>query len=88
MNIMKHAQAKSVIVLVTTNDKELSVVVRDDGVGIDEQRIHTPQSHGLLGMRHRIESLEGKFSIRALGAGVGTECSFTLPLERIQATGT
>ena len=88
MNIMKHAQAKSVIVLVTANDRELSVVVRDDGVGIDEQRIETPQSHGLLGMRHRIESLEGKLSIRSLGAGVGTECSFTLPLERIQNTGT
>jgi len=88
MNIMKHAQAKSVIVRVTTNDKELSVVVRDDGIGIDENRLETPQSHGLLGMRHRIESLEGKFSIRSLGAGVGTECSFTLPLERIQTTGT
>jgi len=87
MNIMKHAKAKSVIVMVTANDKELSIVVRDDGVGIDEQRIETPQSHGLLGMRHRIESLDGKFSIRSLGAGVGTECSFTLPLERIQNTG-
>ncbi|HEX9707161.1 MAG TPA: CHASE3 domain-containing protein [Steroidobacteraceae bacterium] len=88
MNITKHAKAKSVIVLVTANDKELSVIVRDDGVGIDEKRIETPQSHGLLGMRHRIESLEGKLSIRSLGAGVGTECAFTLPLERIQDTGT
>jgi signal transduction histidine kinase len=88
MNIMKHAKAKSVLVLVTTNDKELSVTVRDDGIGIDEKRIATPQSHGLLGMRHRIESLDGKVSIRSLGAGVGTECSFTLPLERIRNTGT
>ncbi len=88
MNITKHAKAKSVIVIVTANDKELSVTVRDDGVGIDEKRIETPQSHGLLGMRHRIESLDGKVSIRSLGSGVGTECSFTLPLERIQNTGT
>lgn len=88
MNIMKHAKAKSVIVIVTANVKELSVIVRDDGVGIDEKRIDTPQSHGLLGMRHRIESLEGKFGLRSLGVGVGSECSFTLPLERIQNTGT
>jgi signal transduction histidine kinase len=88
MNIMKHAKAKSVLVLVTANDKELSVTVRDDGIGIDEKRIETPQSHGLLGMRHRIESLDGTVSIRSLGAGVGTECSFALPLERIQNTGT
>jgi signal transduction histidine kinase len=88
MNIIKHAKAKSVIVIVTANAKELSITVRDDGVGIDEKRIETPQSHGLLGMRHRIESLDGKLTVRTLGAGVGTECSFSLPLERIQNTGT
>ncbi len=87
MNIIKHAKAKSVLLRVTANERELSVIVRDDGVGIDEKRIETPQSHGLLGMRHRIESLEGKFAIRSLGSGVGTECSFTFPLERIQDTG-
>lgn len=88
MNIMKHAKAKSVLLVVTANDKELSVTVRDDGIGIDEKRIETPQSHGLLGMRHRIDSLGGQISVRSLGSGVGTECSFTLPLERIQNTGT
>jgi len=88
MNILKHSKAKSVLLLVTADDDRLSVVVRDDGVGIDEGRIETPRSHGLLGMRHRIESLEGSFAIRSLGPGVGTECRFTLPLERIRNTGT
>ncbi len=88
MNIVKHARAKSVLLVVTAEDDRLSVVVRDDGVGIDEGRIETPQSHGLLGMRHRIESLEGRLAIRSLGSGVGTECQFTLPLERIRNTGT
>lgn len=88
MNITKHAKAKSVLLRVTAENDQLSVVVRDDGVGIDEGRIETSQSHGLLGMRHRIESLEGKMAIRSLGPGVGTECRFTLPLERIRNTGT
>jgi signal transduction histidine kinase len=87
-NIVKHARAKSVLVRVTAEDGELAVIVRDDGVGIDEGRIETPQSHGLLGMRHRIESLEGGFSIKSLGPGVGTECRFTLPISKIQLTGT
>jgi signal transduction histidine kinase len=87
-NIVKHAQAKSVLVAVTAEDDGLSVVVRDDGVGIDESRIETSRSHGLLGMRHRIESLEGRLAIRGLGPGIGTECRFTLPLERIRHTGT
>jgi len=88
MNVTKHAKAKSVLLLVTANDKEMSVTVRDDGIGMDEERIDTPQSHGLLGMRHRIESLDGKISIRSLGPGVGTECTFTVPLESIRNTGT
>jgi signal transduction histidine kinase len=88
MNIAKHAQAKSVLLRVTASADEMSVVVRDDGVGIDEGRIETPQSHGLLGMRHRIESLGGTLGIKSLGRGVGTECVFTLQLERIRATGT
>src|SRR5687767_919674 len=88
MNIAKHAQAKSVLLRVAASDDEMSVIVRDDGVGIDEGRIETPQSHGLLGMRHRIESLGGTLRIRSLGRGVGTECVFTLQLERIRATGT
>ncbi len=87
-NILKHAQAKAVKVSVTSTEKELFVNVIDDGVGIDEKHIEMPQSHGLLGMRHRIEALDGKLRIRSLGPRVGTEVSFVLPLERIRDTGT
>jgi len=88
MNVVKHATAKSILLRVIASDDELSIIVRDDGVGIDASRIETPQSHGLLGMRHRIESLDGSLDVRTLGPGVGTECSFRLPLERIRQTGT
>jgi signal transduction histidine kinase len=76
MNILKHAKAKSVLLRVTADAGKLSVIVRDDGVGIDEARIETPQSHGLLGMRHRVEALDGSLAVRSLGPGVGTELSF------------
>jgi len=88
INIVKHAKAQSVLIQVTTDDGQLNVLVRDDGTGIDESRIETPRSHGLLGMRHRIESLDGRLTIRSLGTNVGTECRFTLPVERIRGTGT
>jgi signal transduction histidine kinase len=88
MNIVKHAKAKSVLIRITVDDDQFNVMVRDDGVGIDESRIETPKSHGLLGMRHRIESLDGTVAVRSLGAGVGTECRFSLRLERIRNTGT
>jgi signal transduction histidine kinase len=88
MNIAKHSKAKSVLLMITDGDGQMSVLKRDDGIGIDEARMETPQSHGLLGMRHRIESLDGSMTIRSLGPGVGTECRFTLPLEKIRNTGT
>ena len=88
MNIVKHAKAKSVLIRLTLEGDLLSVIVRDDGVGIDETRIETPQSHGLLGMRHRIESLDGSMTVKSLGTNVGTECRFSLRLERIRNTGT
>jgi signal transduction histidine kinase len=88
MNVVKHAKAHAVLLQVTVDGDLLSVVVRDDGAGIDEGRIETAQSHGILGMRHRIESLDGSLSIRSLGTNVGTECRFTMPIDRIRATGT
>lgn len=88
MNIVKHAKARAVLLQVLVEDDRLTVIVRDDGIGIDESRIETPRSHGLLGMRHRIESLDGNIAIRSLGTNVGTECRFSLPIERIRATGT
>jgi signal transduction histidine kinase len=88
MNIVKHAKAKSVLIRITLEGDLMSVIVRDDGVGIDESRLETPQSHGLLGMRHRIESLDGTLGVKSLGSGVGTECHFSLKVERIRNTGT
>ncbi|HEU0224823.1 MAG TPA: CHASE3 domain-containing protein [Steroidobacteraceae bacterium] len=84
LNVIKHAQARSIDVVVTSNDAELTVVIRDDGIGIDEERAAASQSHGLLGMRHRIEALGGRLDVRSLGAGVGTEFAFTLPWARIR----
>jgi signal transduction histidine kinase len=88
MNIMKHSKAKSVLLNVSADEDMLSIIVRDDGIGIDEARLETPQSQGVLGMRHRIQSLNGDLTVRSLGPNVGTECRFTLPIVRIRNTGT
>ncbi|MGB5131597.1 MAG: CHASE3 domain-containing protein [Steroidobacteraceae bacterium] len=87
MNILKHAQAKSVHLLVSTDGQGLAVTVRDDGVGLDEERIEVPQAHGLLGMRHRVEALGGQLRIQSLGAGRGTQISFALPGENARRSG-
>lgn len=84
INVMKHARAKSVRLAVTSDERELSVTIQDDGIGIDEQRLEVPQAHGLLGMRHRVEALGGRLRIRSPGAGRGTVVAFALPWERVR----
>jgi signal transduction histidine kinase len=88
VNVVKHANARTVHLTVHTDERDLSVTIVDDGMGIEEDRLEVAQSHGLRGMRHRIEALGGVLRVRSLGAGVGTEIGFTLPIERVQQTGT
>jgi signal transduction histidine kinase len=88
VNVVKHANARTVRLTVHADERDLLATIVDDGMGIDGDRIDVAQSHGLRGMRHRIESLGGVLRVRSLGAGVGTEIEFTLPIERVQQTGT
>jgi signal transduction histidine kinase len=88
VNVVKHANARTVHLTVQADERDLSVTIVDDGMGIEGDRLEVAQSHGLRGMRHRIEALGGVLRVRSLGAGVGTEIEFTLPIERVQQTGT
>jgi signal transduction histidine kinase len=88
VNVVKHANARTVYVTVHADERDLSVTIQDDGMGIDADRIEVVQSHGMRGMRHRIEALGGALKVRTLGPGAGTEISFSLPLERVRQTGT
>ncbi|MGH8251975.1 MAG: CHASE3 domain-containing protein [Steroidobacteraceae bacterium] len=82
VNVMKHAKAKSIHLAVQSDPRNLSVTIRDDGTGIDEERLDIPRAHGIRGMRHRIEALGGRLQIRSVGKG--TEVAFSLPWERIR----
>jgi signal transduction histidine kinase len=83
-NIMKHARATEARLKVQSDESSLTVTVLDNGVGIDEQSLAPAQSHGLLGMRHRVAVFGGQFEIRSLGPGSGTQVCFTLAWERIR----
>jgi signal transduction histidine kinase len=62
-NILKHAKAENVELTLMQDATSYQVQIRDDGVGIPPERLDGTRSHGLVGMRHRIESLGGKFTI-------------------------
>ena len=76
-NISKYAQARSVQVTLEHRPAQVAVRVQDDGVGFDTAHID-PATHGLHGMRHRVEAAGGKLTIASSPAG-GTLVSATLP---------
>ncbi len=82
-NIAKYAQAKTVHILMRETGQRVEVSVRDDGVGFDTS-VKRPSSHGLLGMRYRVEAEGGSMYLEA-APGHGTHIRASLPLGGEQA---
>ena len=62
-NVKKHAQAKNVrILMISTEDGECSVLVEDDGIGIDKSMLDSKSDDhiGLSVMRERAERIHGE----------------------------
>lgn len=82
-NARKHAQASQVEVELEYGSAWIQAIVRDDGIGFDVQlveqaRLHN-QSFGLVGMRERVELLDGQFTV-ASQLGAGTTVTARLPI--------
>ncbi len=63
-NVVKHAQAHSVSVVVTRGDGRIKAVIEDDGTGFEPETIRDG-GIGLLGMRERIELLDGSLTVES-----------------------
>ena len=79
-NIVKHARAKRIDLIVERTPKGLKVVIADDGVGIADLEMAKRMSHGLAGMSHRVRSVHGTFDVRS-HPGHGTRVDVFVPLE-------
>ncbi len=80
MNIVKHAQARSVSVRLDATSASVRLQVEDDGVGFDPSRVGeqgTPIGWGLLNMRERVEVLGGTLAINS--SRRGTRVSVEVP---------
>ncbi|VTY35068.1 Sensor histidine kinase LiaS [Xylophilus ampelinus] len=76
-NIGKYAEATEATIVLKNYDNHLIVEVTDNGRGFDAQ--HTrPSTHGLAGMRHRVEAAGGKLTVNS-APGEGTRLQAMLP---------
>ena len=82
-NAAKHSNAGSVEVVLQTSESNLTMTVRDDGVGFDVREARHAASGtgglGLVGVEERATLLGGSFTIQS-EPGKGTTASVTLPL--------
>ncbi|GAB2464671.1 hypothetical protein GCM10027082_15470 [Comamonas humi] len=76
-NIGKYAQARNVLVNVQNYPSHIAIQVRDDGVGFDAQQVR-PSSHGLAGMKHRVEAAGGRLTVASV-RNQGTQITAVLP---------
>ena len=76
-NIAKYAQARQVAIRLQDTASHVVVEVRDDGKGFDPARTR-PSSHGLAGMRHRVQAAGGQLTVES-AEGRGTRICARLP---------
>lgn len=79
-NIAKHAQASEVHIALDCADGEVTMVISDNGIGLNPDCLQKPNALGLRGMAERVGALRGSFEIKP-GAGRGTTKVFKLPVD-------
>ena len=79
-NIVRHANAKNVIIRFRQTAEKLMCLVIDDGVGFDPTNCRLGM--GLSGMRQRVQAAAGTLSVNP-NPGGGAELKLEIPLEDI-----
>ncbi|WP_019987061.1 sensor histidine kinase [Rudanella lutea] len=77
-NALKHAGASELTLALTVGPDGLTLHYGDNGRGFDPQVVR-PNSQGLTNIRHRVELLEGEWTIRS-APGEGVQIRIRVPL--------
>ena len=75
-NVVKHAHARHVSIVLTRRDGSVSAVIEDDGQGFAEGG--SGDGLGLLGMSERVALVDGRLSVES-SPGAGTTLSIEVP---------
>ncbi len=76
-NVLKHSHGTKVNIDITIQNKELVILVSDDGIGINNEKLHQ-FGNGLSNMKRRMESINGRFNAESNG---GSKIRFSVPVE-------
>ncbi|MCD9022294.1 sensor histidine kinase [Cohnella silvisoli] len=83
-NALKHAQPTFVSLEMIFLDETVQLIIEDNGVGfhtdVVESRARTHSQFGLIGMKERVELLQGKMDIEST-VGHGTRIKINVPIK-------
>ncbi|MBE3568780.1 MAG: histidine kinase [Bacillales bacterium] len=79
-NALKHSNAKEIIVKLEIGKEKVLAVIKDNGQGFDI-RERKSNSFGIIGMKERIELLEGELNIDSK-PGKGTVVKISVPIHK------
>jgi signal transduction histidine kinase len=85
-NIVHHAHASRIVVEMINDEAYVTLLVQDDGVGIDSDRLESDESHGIAGMRQRVSALKGILTVEPAVDGRGTSVLARVPRIDLQET--
>jgi len=86
INIVKHADAKNVLVFLRFRSSYVEIEIEDDGKGFDVQNVsrsvtsgNRPGGFGILGMQERVALMDGKMTLCSQ-PGRGTQLTVYVPV--------
>lgn len=83
-NVAKHAGRTTVRIELTGGADQLSLLIRDDGIGFDVHSAQDREGLGLISMQERARLVRGEFSLETL-PGRGATITVRVPLDSQEA---
>ncbi len=80
-NVARHSLATLVQIYLDVRDEVLFLEIIDNGKGIEDEKIKSSKSLGIIGLRERVQLLHGHFFIGKAKGG-GTKVSIMLPTNK------
>jgi signal transduction histidine kinase len=82
-NVVRHAQATQVDVVLTVRDGKLIMLIEDDGIGFNLEKVPAEDHLGLIGIRERVDMIGGDLMIESVpgkGTTIIVEVSYADPI--------
>ena len=83
-NIIKYSQATHVNIQFTKHEKELNLLIEDNGTGFNTDTLKQSAGHGWKNIKSRIEMINGTIEIDSIPNRVGTTVIIYVPLNTIK----